>query len=172
VAADPSFDLVYEVGRDGWDAFVPLLIPLLATMTAFAAIIDPKVLFRSHGREPWARGLATFLFSIALLFLLGSAWVTASRYREFSAISNSRACTSVEGFVEDLRPVDEGERFRLSGIRFSYSDFNLTGGFNDAHSHVEEGRFVRICYVPSPFSGQSPIILRLEIQSAPTSEPV
>jgi len=53
----------------------------------------------------------------------------------------------------------QDETFTVNGVRFSYSDFGVTCGFNNSASHggpIREGLQVRIHYVGNA-------ILRLEV---------
>jgi hypothetical protein len=88
---------------------------------------------------------------------------TYLKYRSLSrALQDGRAAV-VEGPVEQFVPMPytghSMERFSVAGIRFAYSDYVITGGFNNTSSHggpIRLGRFVRITYV-----GED--IVRLEI---------
>ncbi|MBX9769509.1 MAG: hypothetical protein K2X47_19690 [Bdellovibrionales bacterium] len=54
------------------------------------------------------------------------------------------------------------ESFMVSGVRFQYSDYVVTDGFNQTASHggpISKGAYVRICYDP-----KGNHILRLEIR--------
>ena len=63
------------------------------------------------------------------------------------------------------RPSGGQEKFQISNIRFEYSDYLITGGFNNTASHggpIAENIQARICYFYSE-SEMENIIVRLEI---------
>jgi hypothetical protein len=75
-------------------------------------------------------------------------------------------CWMVEGPVDHFVPMPYGghasESFSVHGVPFKYSDFMITGGFNNTVSHggpITSDSHVRICYDPS-----NNVILRLEIR--------
>jgi len=90
--------------------------------------------------------------------------VTYTDYRRaVSAIRNNRA-HMVEGVVRDFKPMPYAghatESFVVQGVRFEYSDYVITAGFNNASSHggpIREGLPVKIWYL-----GRE--ILRLDIK--------
>jgi len=74
----------------------------------------------------------------------------------------------VEGPVERFKPMPRAghamESFSVQGVEFRYSDFVVTGAFNNTAAYggpVSEGKYARICYDPA---GNA--ILRLEIGEA------
>ncbi len=71
----------------------------------------------------------------------------------------------VVGRVENFTPAPaEGHRdetFTVAGVRFAYSDYVITGGFNQSQSHggpLRDGLLVRIHYLPP-----SNTIVKLEV---------
>jgi hypothetical protein len=83
--------------------------------------------------------------------------------RAVSAIRNNRA-HMVEGVVRDFKPMPYTghamESFVVQGVRFEYSDYVITAGFNNTSSHggpIREGLPVKIWYLGSE-------ILRLDIK--------
>ena len=56
------------------------------------------------------------------------------------------------------------EHFVVNGVRFEYSDFEVTSGFNNTSSHggpVRQGLYVRIHYIER---NSKNVILKLEIK--------
>ena len=52
----------------------------------------------------------------------------------------------------------------MGAVRFQYSDFMYSGGFNNTASHggpIRPGLQVRVCYLPGPSDDEN-VILRLE----------
>ena len=73
----------------------------------------------------------------------------------------------VIGIVEDFHPMPfsghDTERFRVGTEKFSYSDYMVTGGFNNTSSHggpIKFGLPVRITFIPSKFCN---VITKLEV---------
>jgi hypothetical protein len=76
------------------------------------------------------------------------------------------ACRVVEGTVDDFQPLSASghgeESFFVAGVRFAYSDYRVSDGFNNASGlggPIRGGQIVRICYDPADHT-----ILRLEIR--------
>jgi len=74
----------------------------------------------------------------------------------------------VEGPVENFHPMPftghDTEHFTVEGVRFDYSDYEITPGFNQTRSHggpIRPGLYVRIHYVT--LSGEGATIVKLEI---------
>ena len=60
----------------------------------------------------------------------------------------------VEGLVQNFEPMPyaghKSESFTVKGVKFSYSNYSVTSGFNNATSHggpISEGLQVRISYI-------------------------
>jgi hypothetical protein len=102
-------------------------------------------------------------------FLFGSAWTVGvatttavGSYRAVEALRSGKYQT-VEGRVSNFVPMPyqghADESFEVNGVRFSYSDYVITSGFNQSSSHggpIKEGLPVRIAY-------RNGEILKLEI---------
>jgi hypothetical protein len=57
------------------------------------------------------------------------------------------------------------EKFTVDGVEFAFSDYVITGGYNNTRSHggsIIKGVKVRICYVEG-FDPTSKLIARLEV---------
>jgi hypothetical protein len=91
----------------------------------------------------------------------------ARRVGRLSRAAHDSATPRVEGVVENFHPAPpeghQNETFTVDAISFSYSDYVITGGYNQTRSHgglIDQGKLVRITYVPS--GGQNTIV-RLEL---------
>lgn len=111
------------------------------------------------------------LFLLSLIWTVAMMWLSSTRNSELQAVSSSNACSIVSGNVTDFVPAPEGghanESFRVTGIPFEFSDYVVTGGFNQSASHggpLRQGLPVRICYVGDGIRGGN-VIVRLEIGS-------
>jgi hypothetical protein len=99
-----------------------------------------------------------FTYGIAGLGLLWALGATAALYRfhaEARAAAKSSNTPVVEGDVRDFHPAPwaghEDESFVVSGVRFAYSDYVITGGFRRTSSHggpIRQGLRVRVRYLP------------------------
>jgi hypothetical protein len=118
------------------------------------------VLLLAHYRQPRARrsrpeGTVLLLFSGFALCWMGGAFAgTWSDYSELRDALRTGRYALVEGVVTDFVPMPkEGhayERFSVNGCTYRYSDFVVTGAFNNTSSHggpVREGLRVRIADV-------------------------
>jgi hypothetical protein len=164
----PALRLVYEVGRDSWQDFLWLLPGLLVTLAGLKAIIDPTFFWRGHAGTSWSITLSWLFFLFAFFGFIWTSWITISNYRELSSALRNGSCRSVEGVVEDLQPIVHGERFVVDGVPFSYKDHEISGGFRNSRSYVEENLYVRICYVRRPGPRSKNTILRLETAASPS----
>jgi len=113
----------------------------------------------------WFRSAFPFVFfGFAFCWTGAVVSTTYLKYLSLSrALQDGRAAV-VEGPVEQFVPMPyighSMERFSVAGIRFAYSDYVITGGFNNTSSHggpIRLGRYLRITYV-----GED--IVRLEIR--------
>ena len=110
--------------------------------------------YLSHYLRPWYR-VAPFLYlGFAVLWTV-SAWHSASSHQnELRSRYVSGDFTVVEGVVENFDPMPEHgnkmESFTVKNTKFSYSDFYITPGFNNAASRggpIREGLYVRISHI-------------------------
>ena len=110
--------------------------------------------------KPLILGFAGVFFLVGsgtLLMTFGNfAW-------EFYVLSSGKAAY-VEGIVQNFVPMPfqghANESFTVNEVPFSYSDYQITGGFNNSSSHggpVRAGMHVRIWYAGNR-------ILKLEIE--------
>jgi len=120
-----------------------------------------EAVFRKPLRHRYIFRWFFFLFSVlwtatAMVALLKDA-------RTASQATQPGKCEMIEGRVAHFHPMPaEGhdtEHFDVQGIGFSYSDYEVSAGFNNTASHggpIRAGLPVRICYRDGE-------ILRLEI---------
>ena len=78
-----------------------------------------------------------------------------SSYNKIVGAYKSGDYEIVEGFVEDFKPMPyEGhsdESFEINGVKFSYSDYSIGTGYNNAKSHggviTGNGQHLKIGYI-------------------------
>lgn len=166
-----AFDLL-EVGYKQWEfvrhGFIPLFIGLAwqfgpkllpKVSDAIGQLVDPNMKQRTM-----ARWMPKFFIGFATLWILVAFAGTYSGYSKLAAAYETGNFDVVEGVVVDFRPMPKGgrphERFAVEGVTFTYSDYNVVPGFNNAKSHggpIDDGIYVRVSYV-----GNS--ILKLEVE--------
>jgi hypothetical protein len=102
----------------------------------------------------------------AILWTTVTFLLTYLGYLHHRSLVQENLCRVVEGPVEHFVPMPyyghAQETFYVSGVRFGYSDFEITGGFNNTASHggpINTSSYMRICYDPA-----GNVILRLEIR--------
>jgi hypothetical protein len=85
---------------------------------------------------------------------IGAGIISYSNFANLRSAARNGSAEIVEGKVEQFVPMPyEGhahETFIVNGRYFSYSDFDLTRGFNNTQSHggpIKEGLQVRITHV-------------------------
>jgi hypothetical protein len=107
---------------------------------------------------------------IALSATIESLTLGVADYRYYHGLLQNGKYTIIEGEVENFVPMPyEGhsrESFTVKGVRFSYSDFDNTPGFNNTSSHggpIKGGLYVRIYYATDPDYPHENRILKLEI---------
>jgi len=146
---------------------------LPAAVLAVALISAILALFLARRRlREWqlVLGIALLAAAYALTYyrLLPSSTYSVSRVP-----ARPRVCREpvqkVSGVVTDFVPMPVGghaeEHFCVQGVCFSYSDFSLTGGFNNTRSHggpIQSGTTVQVLYVQDQRLGGN-VIVRLEV---------
>ena len=135
---------------------------LIFVAIGLVLVVRPTILpFRGRlVRRPVFRWF--YLIFASLWTLVALLTTSLDSYRACGALK-SGDYEVVEGRVENFTPMPwEGhadESFDVNGVRFSYSDYEITAGFNNSASHggpVRSGLPVRIAYKDGE-------ILRLEV---------
>jgi hypothetical protein len=90
-----------------------------------------------------------------------------NRHNDLVESASSGKVRVVEGVVESFHPMPaaghDTERFTVAGESFAYSDYEITGGFNNAASHggpLRAGLPVRITFVQESSRN---VIVKLEV---------
>jgi len=150
------FDVV-DSGFNDWTFAAHALIPIVF---AIVLLVRPGI----------TKGKKLFLYvflSSAVLWTIAVFVSSLSTYLHYKVMAQNHGCRVIEGPVEHFVPMPytdhQLESFAAAGLRFSYSDFIRTGGFNNTSSHggpITSDSYVRICSAPGN------VILRLEIRDA------
>ena len=125
----------------------------------------------SHKKYTKYFGIASTAF--AGLWTLVVAVGTYSDYSSLQQIYRQGQSRLVEGKVENFHPMPytghDLESFTVNGVKFEYSDYVVTPGFNNTSSHggpIRENLQVRIHYLNNA-------ILKLEVlRGSPASPPI
>jgi hypothetical protein len=119
--------------------------------------------------KDWRRVFALVFGSLAVLWVVASTASAWGFYSRAKTAARSSTTPVVQGIVESFTPAPfeghQDESFTVNGVRFSYSDYVITGGFRQTASHggpIRAGLPVRIRYQPE-VSGN--LIVQLEICS-------
>ena len=89
----------------------------------------------------------------AVIYTIILSYTIIGEYFKLRNIVINNEYSTVEGKVTDFLPMPfEGhqkEYFIVNGVEFSYSDFEITAGFNNSKSHggpIDLGKYVKIYY--------------------------
>jgi hypothetical protein len=144
-----EYVLVFEIAKSGIGELTFVLPGVLFIIVGAGLIRFPDK-FDSYGPK-W---LIHCFFWFAVFWTLS---VGLSIYFEQSSLRKNYENGSfdvVEGLVQNFEPMPSGghkrERFTVNGIKFEYSDFNVTPGFNNTASlggPIKSGMPVRISHI-------------------------
>ncbi len=122
---------------------------------------------RYEALAPWMRtAFAGGFLGFAVLWTTVASVSLVSEYLTARRALRDETALVVEGTVDEFHPMPaaghDTERFVVKGVRFEYSDFVVSSGFNNTSSHggpIRAGLPVRIHYLAEA----RPLILKLEI---------
>ncbi|MCR4650554.1 MAG: hypothetical protein K5662_02250 [Lachnospiraceae bacterium] len=159
-------ELLYQIHFEL--SYLPLLC---GGIIALGAFLIRFFLLRSRSTLENSKEAGLLLLSISIITAVTGVglffYVTYNSYKANNLFKEGYYKT-VEGVVEDFSPMPyEGhqrESFVINGVRFQYSDFAETPGYNNARSHggiIEgNGQHLRICYYNDNSLGN--VILQIE----------
>jgi hypothetical protein len=149
---------IQHVAYPGWWIFAVGLLFISAGVVGFLARNTPR-----FGSSMFQRKVMPIYIVIFGLIGIGAGWLNYSTFAELRDAARNGKTGVAEGQVKEFVPMpDHGhgsESFVVNGHRFSYSDYDLTKGFNQSQSHggpIREGLQVRIEHVDGK-------IIKLEI---------
>lgn len=167
MSAGPDFYTVFDLAQSGYRNwwFPGSGLIFIFVGAALIPARGPIKKLVSVGFRGTARRFGWFMFLFALVWTTGCFLLTYSDYLALKHAEEAGRFRIVEGEVQDFHPMPyEGhtdENFEVNGVRFAYSDYTISAGFNNTASHggpIRQGLPVRISYY-----GRS--ILRLEIRA-------
>jgi hypothetical protein len=167
LAATMDYQTVFDVAKAAsqftTESYKHLpLVYIALPLLVFGAILAALRHYLSGIALAIAFGFVTFVFACTL----AAVWFVPN----LATSTRSVAPKVITGTVRDFVPMPVTghamERFCVQTACFQYSDYVLTGGFNNASSHggpIEEGRSVRVTYLEHA-SWPGNVIIKLEIE--------
>ena len=150
-----NYQTVFEITDKGYQWWFPTV-----------GIVGTAVIFilRNVVRVPDSkRRIVRVALWFSLIWTMATFAVTFPEYYLLRKKYRAHQYSVVEGIVENFKPMPyeghENETFTVNGMRFEYSDYAVSSGFNQTSSHggpIKEGIQVRISHIGN-------VILRLEI---------
>ena len=166
-----NYELVYDAASEGFAGWKFVGIGIVLMFAFGALLFFPKLrkILGPLSNRFFGNGYYWLCFVFAVVWTFGSAIFTHSTYQKVANASGDGKCTIVEGKVEEFIPMPEDghadESFSVSGVKFAFSDFVFSGGYNNTKSHggaISSGALVRICYLKGA-NARSNLIARLEV---------
>jgi hypothetical protein len=161
-----TFTTVFDAAQQGHPAWRLNGIGIALVGAGLLLVLAPDLMQRlmPYGLQGRARKIFSWFFlCVALVGAFFTFRATTTSFDAAAAITREGKFHVVEGQVGDFVPMPytghASERFAVGGKTFSYSDYILTGCFNNAASHggpIKAGLTVRVSYVGN-------CIVRLEV---------
>lgn len=166
---EDSFVKVFDIADSGFRSIGFASFGFIFIIVGLVMFFWPKIALKldiqKTKKETKYQKFSRFFFLGFSILWTSTALV--STYNEYANLRDT-ACKTVEGKVENFDPMPYGghkrESYTVQGVKFSYSDYIITNGFNNTASHdgpVNQDSVVRICYVPK---GNTNIITKLEVK--------
>lgn len=167
-----NYVTVYSILDRSFDNLAIIAIGVIFIVIGVIFVFIPRTLFIFFKKNrPISKFVRIYVILSGWLFLLFAVlWTAGATYSLFSSSANyanalkNNEYKIVEGRVNNFVPAPaEGhgmESFEVNGVPFSYSDYIITGGFNQTSSHggpIKEGMLVRIAY-------KDGVILKIDIK--------
>ena len=164
--------MIFDVASAGYKSWSFPTFGIIFIVAGVGLVVLRKNLPGWWGKHPIASNVFAFFFlGFAALWTVTSFVVTYLDYSSLSDAENTNCAEVVEGVVTNFKPMPVSghamERFCVSGKCFEYSDYVISGGFNNTSSHggpIREGLPVRVSYY-----GNS--IIKLEVANKQTTNP-
>ena len=161
-----KFYVVYDAAQQGHPALGMNAIPLVLICAGLLLVFAPELMQRllPYGLQGRARRIFSWVFLCGgIVGALATFLGTTRPYDTAAAASPEHRYRVVAGPVTDFVPMPytghQLETFVVGGRKFAYSDYVLTGCFNNTASHggpIRAGATVRVAFVGN-------CIVRLEV---------
>ncbi len=150
-----DYKVVFDVASAGYKSWDFPAHGLILVGVGVILISFRKRLPGWWGKHPRVSNVFTFFyFGFAVFWTLISFFSTYHNYTSLAEAEKANSVSVVEGVVTNFKPMPVTghamEKFCVSGACFEYSDYVITGGFNNTSSHggpIREGLPVRVTYV-------------------------
>ena len=160
-----EYKVVFEIAKSGLGELTFVFPGLLFIIIGMFLIMFRNRLAKN--RPKWfANAFSFFFLGFAVLWTIRAGISINSEQSGLRKSYEQGDFKVVEGIVENFDPMPQSghkmESFTIKGVRFEYSDFVVTPGFNNATSlggPIKEGLPVRISYIGNT-------ILKLEVAAS------
>lgn len=160
-----EYEVAFEIAKSGMGELTFIFSGLLP-MIVGAGLIKFRDKLAEKRPRWFVNFFSFFFFGFAVLWTLTAGLSIGSKQLSLREDYENGNFKVVEGTVENFDPMPSSghkmESFTVNGIRFEYSDFEVTPGFNNAASRggpIREGLKVRISYIGNT-------ILKLEVPAS------
>ncbi|MBD1575662.1 hypothetical protein HC723_04240 [Vibrio sp. S11_S32] len=148
-----DYEVVFMMARGGLGSLT-FAIPGLVFIAIGFFLIKNRDRLAKYRSRLFVTIFSWFFFVFAVLWtLLAGLGIGLIQYQLRSDYAEGNY-EIVEGIVENFEPMPyeghQSESFTVNGIKFKYSDFRVTSGFNNTKSHggpIRENLPVRISYI-------------------------
>lgn len=139
----------YNVLDSGYSVFGFVSIGIVMTAIGIIAIVVAKIdNVKGSKKVFWF-----FWTGFGALWTILASTVIGSEYSSCINAMKNGTYNEIEGIVENFDPMPfsghKTESFTVNGVKFEYSDFLVSAGFNNTKSHggpIDKGKYVRIRY--------------------------
>ncbi|GAB3456801.1 hypothetical protein GCM10027321_10710 [Massilia terrae] len=150
-----EYRTVFDVAEAGYKTWTAPAFGLIFVVAGGVLVARRKNLGGWWSKHPRvSAAFAYYMFGFAVLWTVGVFISTYSEYLSLSKALSTNNVRVVEGVVSNFKPMPKSghamERFCVSGTCFEYSDYMVTGAFNNTSSHggpIHEGMLVRVSFV-------------------------
>jgi hypothetical protein len=149
---------VFDLSRDGWLHLWPLLFVLAIAVSAIwrglRGWLAMRKLARTNREERRFAGPITktivrvIVSSVSVILVIATVWSLANLV-SLLGVEQHKTYRTIEGRVQDLRDDAKGESFELKGVRFNYSDYDISPCFHNMATHggpLRNGEQIRVEY--------------------------
>lgn len=149
------YQTVFDIATAGYKSWNFPAFGLVGIAAGALLVARRKHLPGTWAKRPVASAVFAWFFLVFAVLWTAMAFVaTYGDYRSLSDAERSGKVQVVEGLVTDFHPMPASghamEKFCVSGTCFEYSDYVVTGGFNNTSSHggpIRAGLPVRVSHV-------------------------
>lgn len=150
-----AYRTVFDIATAGYKSWSFPAFGLIFVAIGVLLVVNRRNLPGTWSRRPRSSSAFAFFFlGFAVLWTVVSFTSTYGEYTSLSRAEKAREGKVVEGKVTNFKPMPATghamEKFCVSDTCFEYSDYIVTGGFNNTSSHggpLREGLQVRVTHV-------------------------